>query len=552
MTAPAWPAPAGRLLPTTTWILAALYAATGVLAMWLLSPRVPYADGWRHLARYLELSFPADVLTPDNGHHELLPNLVRVLDVRLFDAGQGFQVLVGIALALATLLVYWRGIRGQPDAARRAGGLLAIALGLFWLGNIRALGHGNESVHAYCVTLFLAIGLHALVRARGAAEGAVAAAACGLAASFSFGSGFACFAAFALVLLLRRSGPRAWTALAAGAVLSLLLLHFAGGTGGGARLAPLQQLPMLLAWLSGPSLYAAWPLLDPQLASALPLAAVGVPAQAVATEYEAAFGPAIAGPWPQQLVGLLGLAWMAWLAWRAWSTRSAAMLAGLGTAGFAVAVGMMIVLVRLDYFHAHPDQLLAPRYVVWSSLFWAGLLLAAVAGNTRRTRAPMATALVALLLLPSQVWMGMLGQRMGDVAAEAALAATVGVVEPGFDLGETPIGELAAALPVVRAAGVAVFAWPESAWLEREWPAGEPRLSAMEGVEVEPVDNLLGDEGRRLRFATEAPCGRLLLLDAGNRVAGLATRRRDGSWIGWMTGRGPLPAEVAACAPPLR
>ncbi|HLT44336.1 MAG TPA: hypothetical protein VK000_06710, partial [Luteimonas sp.] len=49
-------------------VLALLYVAAAVAAMAWLSPRVPYADAWRHLGRYLALPFPRDVLAPDNGH----------------------------------------------------------------------------------------------------------------------------------------------------------------------------------------------------------------------------------------------------------------------------------------------------------------------------------------------------------------------------------------------------------------------------------------------------------------------------------------------------
>src|SRR3546814_1310663 len=183
-----------RLLPVGH-ALALLYLIAGVAAMWWLSPRVPYADAWRFLGHFLQAPFPYDILAPDTGHHELLPNAVRVLELHAFAAQQWLQVVVGIVLALATVLVFARGIRGIADSRAKAAALLALVLGVSWLGNIRALAHGNESVHAYCVTLLLAIGLHALSKARtgrGGIVDAALAAACGLAAAFSFGSGIAC------------------------------------------------------------------------------------------------------------------------------------------------------------------------------------------------------------------------------------------------------------------------------------------------------------------------------------------------------------------------
>lgn len=539
------------LLDFAARALVLVYLAAGLLAMWLLAPRVPYADGWRHLGRFLGHSFPRDILASDNGHHEVLPNIVRVLDLRLLDAGQGLQVVAGMLLVLATLLVYWHLVRDLVSARTRLAGLLAIVLGLFWLGNVRALGHGNESVHAYFVTLFLALGLHALVRGRGVAGGAGAAALCGLAATFSFGSGIACYVGFAAVLWLQRGSRRQWAVLSAGLLVSLLLLHLGGGTGGGARVAPLEQLPMLLAWLAGPLLYAAWPLLDPDVAAQLPAAAARLPAQAIAEGYRSAFGPALAGPWPQALAGLLGLAWFARLAGHAWRTRSAATQAGIGTACFALAVGAMIVLVRLDYLEAHPGQLLAPRYVVWSSLFWTGLLLGTAGCARDGTRALAATVLVAALLLPSQAWMGLLGARARAVAEQSAMAAAVGVVGQDLVLGETVFDELVVALPVVREAGVAVFAWPEIRWLARPLPADAPRLARPDAQEVAVVANRLGGHGRHVRLVMDAPCRRLLLVDDDGRVSGLALRQRAGSreWIGWMRGQVSGAPPAVACPP---
>src|SRR3546814_16308522 len=90
-------------------------------------------------------------------------------------------------------------------------------------------------------------------------------------------------------------------------------------------------------------------------------------------------------------------------------------LAGIGLACFAAAVGAMIATVRLDYFSAHPEQLLAPRYVVWSSLLWGGLLLATAAQARRSARMLVATVLVANDMLPSQLGMARAGGNLQAV-----------------------------------------------------------------------------------------------------------------------------------------
>src|SRR5690606_7465224 len=315
--------------------LAVLYVAAAVAAMAWLSPRVPYADAWRHLGRYLALPFPRDVLAPDNGHQEILPNLVRVAELRLFEGGQWLQIAVGIALALLTLATCWRALRGL-EPARRAAAWLGAVLGVCWLGNIRALAHANESVHAYSVTLLVAIGLLALARARPAdvlARTALAAA-CGLGAAFSFGSGIAAFAAFAAVLLLRRAHWREWAVLLAGLATTLVLVQWNGGGTPSPEWAPLRQLDLWLRWLAGPFVYAAWPVLDPAIATHVPLAAVRVPALAIANAYEGAAGPVMLARWPHLGLGLAGLGGLGALAWKTWRQPGPAALFGLGLSCF--------------------------------------------------------------------------------------------------------------------------------------------------------------------------------------------------------------------------
>lgn len=537
----------------SAWILTAVYAVAGLAAMWF-APRVPYADGWRFLARFLQAPFPRDVLAPDNGHHEVLPNAVRVLELHAFAAQQWLQVLVGIALMLATLMVLWRIVRQQAEPEARAAAMLAAVLGLLWLGNVRALAHGNESVHAYFVTLFLVLGLHVLLRPEArmhSARYAAVAATCGLAAAFSFGSGIACFAAFFAVLGLQRAPWRAWAVLVAGVVVTLVLLHWIGGSSASPGLAPLQQIGILTRWLAGPSVYVFWPAFDPALAARLPLDVLRTPMQAVAVGYEGAFGPVMLATWPHALVGAVGVAWLAVASWRTYRLPTLPVLAGVGMAWFAVAVGAMLALVRLPYFDMHPDQLLAPRYIVWSSLFWAGLGIAGIAQAKRPRRALAATVLVALVLLPSQAWMAKLGLGMRDVAAQVALAGAVGVLEPELPLGETTHRDLTAALPLLRAADAAVFAWAETGWIGRSPPAEITTLLDARDVRVVDVDNRLGAPGRRVQFELDdAPVERLLLLDEHGVVRGLAMRDPQGAarWTGWMqgSGAGRMPPRVAA------
>ncbi|MFY9345772.1 MAG: hypothetical protein WAT39_24990, partial [Planctomycetota bacterium] len=196
-------APAG--LVVLAWTAAAAYVVAGIAAMLVLSPRVPYADPWRFLARYLSTPFPDNVLAEDNGHLELLPNLLRLAELEWFAANQWLQIGVGTTLALATwLLLASRFFAAAP--ARRAGAALVVAIGWFWLGNARKLAHGNESVSLFLVVGSVLAGLCALCGDQPLRRtNLLVAGACGLAATLSFGAGFAAFGAFVVALWLRRA-----------------------------------------------------------------------------------------------------------------------------------------------------------------------------------------------------------------------------------------------------------------------------------------------------------------------------------------------------------
>lgn len=539
------PAVLQRAVLAGHWILAALYLAIALAAMWL-APRVPYADGWRFLGHFVSAPALQAILRPDNGHHEILPNAVRVLELRAFDAQQWLQVWIGIGLLLATLAVVRAVLRTQDAPARRATTMLAAVLGFCWLGNVRTLAHANESVHAYLVTLCVALGIALLARGdeRPGARAGWGATLLGMIAAFSFSSGLAAFVAFLAVAWLRRARLSAYAALGLTFVATLVLRRW-GNTGVDAAMlqfAPATQLELLLRWLAGPSVYAIWPVTDPVLAAHVPTAPLRALAQWVANAWNDAFGPVMHARWPHLLVGAASTAWLAMASWRARRGASPAVLLGIGLAWFGFAVGGLIAIARLHYFALHSDQLLAPRYVVWSNLFWTGLAITAIARVRRPRVAAVAMLVVAIGLLPSQIWMWRLGESMRNVAQRTAVAAAVGMLDPALETGETVPQELAAALPAAQAAGVAVFAWPETALLGRRADTAAVHSVSVARMTIEPVGNALdksglGQPGRRVRFAAQSDAARLVLVDADGIARGIAIRDpEEGGWLGWMRG----------------
>ncbi len=532
-----------RWAQAASWMCAALYAALALAAMWR-APRVPYADGWGFLGRFASAPGFGAILRTDNGHHEVLPHALRMLELRIFDAQQWLQVGTGIVLLLATLAVMWSILRNEAAAEKRAAAMLVAVLGLCWLGNIRILGHANETVHAYLVTLCVVLGIAVLAPARGQAPGtraAAVAAALGVVAAFSFGTGLAAFVAFLAVAWLRRARAGVHLVLAAAFIGTLALRRWgnAGVEAAVLQFAPLSQLEHLLRWLATPSVYAVWPLADPALAARIPVSPIRAIAEPVAAAWHAVFGPVMLARWPHLLTGILGSCWLGAATWRARTGASPAGLLGLGLAWFGLAVGGLVAVARLRYFDLHPDQLLASRYVVWSSLFWSGLGVAAVARASRLRIALPVVLVVAAGLLPSQAWMWRFGAGMRAVADRTAVAAAVGVLDPALDLGETDPDQLAHVLPAIRAAGATVFAWPETASLGHALPDGAPGSVAAGPMAIDVVPNRLGAPGRRVRFEAQADAARLLLVDADGVARGIAIRDPDqGGWLGWMRGTG--------------
>jgi hypothetical protein len=120
------------------------------------------------------------------------------------------------------------------------------------------------------------------------------------------------------------------------------------------------------------------------------------------------------------------------------------------------------------------------------------------------------------------------------VAEDTAVYAAVGVAPDSASLGEAI--DLRPALDALRGAHAAVFAWPETALLGEEVPAGLAPLAAS-GVSAESIVNRFGGSGSRVfaRFAA-TPCAARVLVASAGRIVGLLRRSNDGGWHGVARG----------------
>ena len=543
------------------WFASAVFAIAGLATMLVLSPKVLYADAWRFTGHFLSTAWPGKVLDADNGHREILPNLVRVAELHWLEGNQWLQIAVGASLACATTVVLAHAIRREsaPALAKSAALLLAV-IGIFWLGNMRSLAHGNESVHAYLVILCLVSGSWILSGAGSddSPRSQATVVVLGLMATFSFGSGIACFAAFLGVLLLRRA-PWKSVALMLAAALAAALLHLVlGNSGLGASLgfAPGEQLPTLLRWLAAPFLYAGWPLLDSKVAAAIPVDMLRIPFQGIARAYEDAFGSVMLARWPHVLLGLAGFVWLL-IASHACYRRPQRLRVeqlGLAMAWFGLTVGVLVAATRAGYFIQHPSQVVAPRYLPWSSLFWAGLAMSAVVRSEgpQLCRRSFASLLIAALLVPSQLWMATLAYHTRSTAELTALGVAVGVIDPATEWGESVPAEIQTTRPLLQHAQTSVFAWPETLAMGA-LVTSVPEV-AVTDLQLRPVANALGKPGYAVSFKLPvSACARLVVLNADGLVSGMAIRQGGrGHWQGWAQASAASQPRIAAlCDHPL-
>jgi hypothetical protein len=538
-------------LPTSSaakryWQAAAIvYLLAGVAAMYFFSPRVPYADQWNHYTHLLQRPFWIGVFSADNGHAEVLPNLLRLLELHL-GTHELLQIAVGMLFAALSVCILLDLVLRDRDLTptTRAASAFTIVFGIYWLGNTRALTQEHDAVHVYTVILCLSLALRLGVRDAKSSGlpwsrlfGAIFLCLC---ASLSFGSGVASFVALAMLLILQRVRTAQMLVVLAAALGTILLYRLLPGAVADRSSYALDfpAIILILRLLGSPFVYFFWPLIDPAAAAAAPapLRDMFVP---IANGWTTRFGDIHLSTFPQAAFGLLAVCLLIRTTLRirdAAASHSARI--GVALAWFGVGVAGLIALTRTSYFELHPDQIYAPRYLPWLSLGWTGLILAGVA-RRHGSRAMLVVALsLPLLALPSEVWMGLLGRRMRMVAEDIALASAVGVFPQSYALGETDVADLEQVLPLLRQARTAMFAWPETQALDQVVPATATVRFATQ-VTVNPTQNRLsGDAGSDIsaRFDDACAAPRAMIVAQG-KVVGLLRPQADGQWRGVAQGQ---------------
>jgi len=473
-------------------VAAFAWLATSILAIVNFAFRYPAYDQFRFYPDYLRDPVATSALHSENGHHPVIPILLRLGDNAWASGSQKLLLITGTLAAVGVLAaLVWGVVRERAiPATTRAAAVLLSVIAVFWLGNARMLMHSNEQSHVYFTLLATALALFAVQREHAIRNGvwlAVAGFLC-VCATFSFGTGLASFVAVAALAVLYRVRQRHLLALGTLAAATLWVYVFgltgASGVRGALAFDPVQSAAALTRWLSSPwmrsFLGAANPPLDASLPPALAIHPAARPLLDIANALASLFGE----DWAMRetvVIGAIGLLLYALMAagmWRQRAMLGRARTFAFGMATFALGAGVIVCAGRLTYFAQLPAQVLADRYSPWTCVFWLGLGLYAMTGprstlSRQRAMAVAATVVVALVFAPSQrVYAGWCAAAHRFIQ-QAAVASQLGIWDPNrnLDIGSTTPADTLATVQMFRERHIAMFAEPAYALIENGWQA---------------------------------------------------------------------------------
>jgi hypothetical protein len=527
---------------------AAFYSMTTLFAIANFAWRQPMYDQWRTYLTLLRMPFPQNVIQLENGHRPIIPNLIRIAEIRWFAADQILQITVGTASVILTALLLAATIWRQREASlvERSAGVMLVVLGILWLANARMLLHGNELLHAYLLTLALVCALLCTFEAhRRKTFGwfVVATCSCGI-AMFCFGPGVASFPAIVLTGIVLRL-PSRWHVLPVAVFCGLLLLYVfvLPGDNSVRHMASFRPVDSIIAtsrWISSPWINGWLGLADPPLYPWITSSHQSL--ETALRESASAVLNASGSTWASfsTALGLIGM--FAFASRFGWAfirneppSRVETLMLGIGV--FAMATAAEIGVMRLDYLEKNPLETYSDRYLVWPSLFWMSLSVLALrdVAQLRRT-IPSASiyafcALLPVMLLTTQAaWAGW-GATVYRQAQQLAAAARSNVVPPATLLSDPAANSemRLSTLRELRSRHLAMFA--DEGW-ER---VGKPWSGRVEHDDsfvvtahaVEIVADVDGGialhfEGYVERGISSLQNSQLAVLDDSGNIAGLA------------------------------
>jgi hypothetical protein len=446
--------------------LTAIYFVSGVLYLCFAYWNVTEQDFWRIYDICLNHTWLESALLKFNGHSLFFPAFIWLADLRFFHGYQVMLFVVGLVLLIISTSLLLFPVWGDRtlDLTSKCLATLTVVVGSFWMGRATITASGGYNCMASFVMLGTAASFLLLPRMRGGNphfwRTTILIVFAGFVATFSWATGLALWPSLLFLGWYLRLPWRSLALLVLGAILAgviyrLLPPHeggvaFLGGPGSPGVIS-LVALKHLCRLVGGPLFHSvlAWE-----------------KAQATAEVIQSS----------------------AWLLWGgAAGLILAAMVVaprllrrdlkgnsveyiGLAMISFSLLAIVLVVAGRVEHFRRLPFEVAAPRYLFWSSLFWAGILLVLLyhAHRVRWLRWPCIVTVFGASLFAWQEHFdeGLHWRYARYLADECATSLINGVVDPARLLAPTQ-DQVDVVAPQLRSHRLDMFADGLQDWIGR-------------------------------------------------------------------------------------
>ena len=528
---------AERTVQLCAILLATIYLISGLAYLCLDYWSVTQQDFWRIFDICLNNSWLHSAIYKFNGHSLFFPSFVWLADLRFFHGNQAVIFYASLALLIAStgllLLPLWRDATLDPTT--RLLGMLVIIGVTFWMGRASITVSGGFN----CMASFVMLGLawaFCLLPAMDAAASSWWAKSCllicaGYIASFSFGTGLAIWPCLLFLGWCLRLPWRSLGATAAGAMTAGLIFHFLPPKGGDLSLLPTGSAfgPLILEALNDFCRLMGAPILYCTTAWQGKQVTVDLTKSSSLLLFSGA-------------AGLMVAAIVAATYFFRRNLRGRTLeITGLGLITFNVAALLLVVAGRLVYFRDEPGQIAAPRYLFWSSLFWAGLLLLAL-GQATRQRWLRWPSVLLVLLAPVLGWQihreeGIHWRYSKLLTEQSATGLINGVYDPDQMLSrEMP--QIKLLTPQLRSRRLDMFAAGFQEWIgqpiEKLFERDRLKNRFLGDARIEPLPDNQDGPVRvvgHLRRGNRPPPPVMVILDSQGVVVGIARSFVTSRWL---------------------
>jgi hypothetical protein len=535
-------------------LAATVFLISGLAYLCLGYVPMTHQDFWRIYDILLNHSWLEGALLKFNGHSLFFPSLIWLIDLRFFHGSQQLLFSVGmVLLAITTALLLsavWRDQTTGPTAKFAA--TLLLIVGNFWMGRASMIESGAFNC---CYSLALGGSVFAVLCLPAMRKGSLhyrwatlVVLLAGLVSSCSFGAGLVVwpmlvFIGWCLRLPLRSVAVLVTATIIVGVIYALLPPHVAH-----------QPLVDTTDWFAS----------DWRTALSHLCRLVGSPVYYAAVAWRGSPGGS-QGPQSYNLALCGGAAGMvlavfagAGPVWRRDLSKSTLQTTGLALVTFNLLVLMMVVLSRNQHFRLIPNEVVAPRYVFWSSLFWAGLLLLLIAAAEQWPRVRWACFLF-VFVIPIVAWPEHCQEgfhwRYARLSAEVDAASLLnGVTDPKRALFPDP-KQVALLTPQLRARRLDIFAGGVQDWIGQpistlfhgQEDKGDFRGHAIirklaEGATPPSAVRVTGTVLKKIKAISVT----MVIVDSHGVVAGIARSRRTSDFLNRLLYKGRMPARQFA------